>query len=776
GDTLDGVAGVMDYAFGLYRIQPTQGATHTSVNVRTVAPDPVGGSLKVAAFNVLNYFTTLDYPPGDPLDNKCGPAANQECRGADANQPNEFTRQRDKIIAALLAIDADIVGLLEIENHPGDVPAADLADGLNDVLGAGTYAHLPTGAIGTDAIRVAIIYKPANATPVGSFAVLDSSVDARFDDSLNRPALAQTFKDNATSGGFTVAVNHLKSKGSDCNAVGDPDLGDGAGNCNVTRDMAAAALVDWLASDPTGSGDADAMIIGDLNSYDMEDPIDTLKAGGYADLADSFIGNSAYSYVFDGRTGYLDYAMANSSLFGQVTGTTIWHNNADEPDLIDYDTSFKQAAQDAIYAPDAYRASDHDPVIVGLSLVPVADLSISKVGSPDPVIAGAELTYIVTVSNAGPDDALDVVVTDNLPAGLTLVSTTGCAEDPNGVPTCNLGTIAAGGSAQFTIVAAVDPELPDGTVLSNTATVSSSSEDPDSGNNQSDPPTVINVISPASRATFTVRKRFMDGNNVTPVTFRIDCNTGLILDQEKTVFPDEGDFDRGSFEVSFVVTSFTDGQLSCTVSEDAVGGYTASYVCGSSNDPDQVCSVGDDSPLDNFGVGPCFYENVDSTGLLESSNFCTIRNYPNPGQLEISKEWLVEGSVGEGLDMRAYIDVTSDGEITGGSACNGNQSCASVYFAGPAAQTKTLEIASTYQGTEVWLVEDLFDQSFESENDCNGQVTVYPAGFEGGSGVAQCKFTNTAFFEGIPTLSQYGMLIMALLMLGVGLAGFRRYS
>ncbi|MDL1909111.1 ExeM/NucH family extracellular endonuclease [Chloroflexi bacterium CFX6] len=370
GDTVANVTGVLDYAFGLYRVHPTQGADYVNANPRPASPDPVGGSLTVASFNVLNYFTTLDYPPGDPLDNKCGPLQNQECRGADADQPLEFTRQRDKIIAALSVIDADIVGLIEIENHPGDVPTADLVSGLNAAMGAGTYDYIATGAIGSDAIRVAFVYKPASVSPVGSFAVLDSLVDARFLDDFNRPTLAQTFQDNSTGGIFTVAVNHLKSKGSDCNAIGDPDLGDGQGNCNQTRKAAAEALVDWLVGDPTGSGDPDFLIIGDLNSYDKEDPIDVFLAGGYTDLLHQFVGEDAYTYVFDGQTGYLDYALASANLLGQVSGATAWHINADEPDLIDYDTSFKLPAQDAIYAPDAYRSSDHDPVIVGLEIAP----------------------------------------------------------------------------------------------------------------------------------------------------------------------------------------------------------------------------------------------------------------------------------------------------------------------------------------------------------------------------------------------------------------------
>src|SRR5690606_18304063 len=121
-----------------------------------------------------------------------------------ADDANELARQRAKIIAALSTMNADVVGLLEIENHPGDVPTADLVSGLNDLMGAGTYAYIETGAIGTDAIRVAIIYKPGSVTPAGSYAVHDSSVDSRFDDTKNRPALAQSFMENSTGEIFTV--------------------------------------------------------------------------------------------------------------------------------------------------------------------------------------------------------------------------------------------------------------------------------------------------------------------------------------------------------------------------------------------------------------------------------------------------------------------------------------------------------------------------------------------------------------------------------------------
>jgi len=363
GDTVANLTGVLDYNFGAFKVQPTQGADYTSANPRSDTPDPVGGDTTVATFNVLNYFTTLD----DGVNDICGPAGDQECRGAD--DLNEFERQRAKIVAAIAAIDADVVGLIEIENDTADVAVADLVSGLNDATGAGAYDYIATGPVGPDAIRVAIIYQPDSVTPYGAHAVLEGEFldPNNTGEPRNRPALAQSFVSNANGGVFTVAVNHLKSKGSSCGA-GDDDPEQGS--CNLTRTLAAGLLADWLKTDPTGSGDGDFLIIGDLNSYDKEDPIDVLKARGYADLVYDYLDEFAYSYVFDGQLGYLDYIMANGSMASQVTDTTIWHINADEPDILDYDTSFKQPPQQALYEPNAFRSSDHDPVIVGLQLAP----------------------------------------------------------------------------------------------------------------------------------------------------------------------------------------------------------------------------------------------------------------------------------------------------------------------------------------------------------------------------------------------------------------------
>jgi predicted extracellular nuclease len=381
GDRVTNATGVLDYRFDTWAVQPTEDADYEAVNLRADNQVPeVGGTTEVASFNVLNYFTTLG------------------SRGA--NDQAEFDRQEAKIVAALAEIDADVVGLIEIENN-GDVAVGTLVEALNEVVGAGTYDFISTGVLGTDVITTALIYKPAEVAPAGDFAVLTEAVDPRFNTDHNRPALAQTFTDLQTDGEVTVVVNHLKSKGSAC--PGDPDTGDGQGNCNITRTVAAEALADWLASDPTGQGAGNELVMGDLNSYDKEDPIAALLGAGYTDLLLEHQGENAYSYVFDGQLGYLDYALAGSGLVDNVTGAGAWHINSDEPSLIDYDMTFKKPAQDALFAADQWRSSDHDPVIVGLDLDETAP-ELSVTASP---------SVVFPPNNAWRNVTFDIVATDN---------------------------------------------------------------------------------------------------------------------------------------------------------------------------------------------------------------------------------------------------------------------------------------------------------------------------------------------------------------------------
>ncbi|HBO9593380.1 TPA: ExeM/NucH family extracellular endonuclease [Pseudomonas aeruginosa] len=363
GDRTSAIDGVLDYSAGSYRIQPLQTPTFEAANPRPAQP-AVEGRLRVASFNVLNYFNGDGKGGGFPTS-----------RGA--NTAEEFQRQKAKIVAAILASKADIVGLMEIENDGyGEFSAiADLVNGLNASLPQGQrYAFVnPNRAkLGSDEIAVGLIYRGDKVRTYRSAAVLDSSVNPEFDDTRNRPTLAQTFQEINGGERLTIAVSHLKSKGSACD--GDPDTGDGQGNCNLTRARAAQALVDWLAGDPTGAKEPDRLIIGDLNSYAKEDPVNVIRSAGYTDLVARQAGaGKGYSYVFSGQSGYLDHALANASLARQVRGAVEWHINADEPRVLDYNVEFKTPRQqDSLYNAEPYRASDHDPVVIGIDLRRVA--------------------------------------------------------------------------------------------------------------------------------------------------------------------------------------------------------------------------------------------------------------------------------------------------------------------------------------------------------------------------------------------------------------------
>jgi len=340
-----------------YRLVPTTDPVFAPRNIAdTSAPVP-GGRIAVASFNVLNYFTTID--DGEEI---CGPAGDAGCRGADSAA--EFERQRAKTVNALLRLDADVVGLMELENN-GDIALQSIADAMNAQAGDESWSTIDTGIIGADTIAVGLIYRNSVVQPAGDFALMTSEIDKRFDDTKNRPTLVQTFDAEPGGGRFTVAVNHLKSKGSPCDDSGDVNRADGQGNCNLTRTRAAAALVDWLDTDPTGSGDADILVIGDLNAYLREDPVAVFEEAGYVNLLDSRVGADAYSFVFDAQSGALDHALASPSLAERVAGVAEWHINADEPPLFDYNLDFGRDAN-VFDANSPRRSSDHDPVIVGI--------------------------------------------------------------------------------------------------------------------------------------------------------------------------------------------------------------------------------------------------------------------------------------------------------------------------------------------------------------------------------------------------------------------------
>ncbi|MDA0632556.1 ExeM/NucH family extracellular endonuclease [Nonomuraea sp. MCN248] len=332
GDSATGVTGVLGYGFDAYRLQPTEPIRYQATNPRLPRPFPVLGNVKVASFNTLNWFTTIG------------------SRGA--NTAEEQQRQLAKLVAAIKGIDADAIGLMEVENN-GQVALDALVDAVNAEMGAGTYAALTHPFPGTDAIQVGLIYKPGRLTPVGAAR---SSQDPVF----SRPPLIQSFRRAHGGQPFTMVVNHLKSKGSCPDGGPDADQGDGQGCWNPTRVRQAQALLGLIGDLPA------PLVLGDLNAYGEEDPIDTLEAGGLTSLTKRYVpAPLRYSYLFDGLAGELDHMMASRQLLKRVTSVAIWHANADEPRVRDYNTEFNPPG---LYRPDAFRSSDHDPLVVGLTL------------------------------------------------------------------------------------------------------------------------------------------------------------------------------------------------------------------------------------------------------------------------------------------------------------------------------------------------------------------------------------------------------------------------
>jgi predicted extracellular nuclease len=395
GSTATGVTGILDEKFGGYIIEPTQPITFTDDNPRG-DPPVVFGSLRVALSNVLNFFNGNGSGGGFPTS-----------RGADSLA--EYQRQRAKMIAGLVALQADILGLTEVERDGfGPLSAiADIVAGMNAASPPGTtYAFVDASGVdtGTDVIMVAFIYRTETVETVGAPAALSN----QYFNGLARPPLAQTFREKASGEKLTVCVNHFRAKGSVASStaatdgiVPNPNLdtGDGQATNNYLRKRQAETLAAWLATDPTGSGDPDYLIIGDLNAYAKEDPITALKNAGYINLTETIEGDTGYSYVFAGAFGHLDHALANASLGEQVTDAATWHVNSDEPAFYDYNLENKTANHQAINVGTAYRYSDHDPVIVGLDLhPPFAAPAFTTPLAGQTVTVGDSVIFTVAVS------------------------------------------------------------------------------------------------------------------------------------------------------------------------------------------------------------------------------------------------------------------------------------------------------------------------------------------------------------------------------------------
>jgi 5'-nucleotidase len=376
---------VVDYRNGAWRLQPLRqvtagnGATTSPVvipDTRTRHPRPVGGDVRIASLNVLNYFTetgedwVADGGTCSFYDDRDGNhVTTRSCNGdgpRGAADRGDLARQQAKIVAAVEALGADVLSLEEIENaakYAGparrDDALATLVDALNAAAGRHEWSYVPSprrrpSVAEEDVIRTAFIYRPAQVRPVGPSRILVG--DPAFADA--REPLAQAFRPRHSRHAqpFLVIVNHFKSKSSGV------DDGTGQGLSNPDRVAQAKALVRFAAGARRSTHTRPVFLVGDFNSYTREDPMRRLYSAGYTDLGSRFTGES--TYLFGGEVGSLDHVLANRAAVRAVTGADVWNVSSVESVAFEY-SRYNANATD-FFSPDPFRASDHDPLLVGV--------------------------------------------------------------------------------------------------------------------------------------------------------------------------------------------------------------------------------------------------------------------------------------------------------------------------------------------------------------------------------------------------------------------------
>ncbi len=438
GDRVENLEGVLAYSYGEYRLIPETAEQLDAADFvhdfsdREDQPDlPADHDLKVASFNVLNYFNSGVGGDSNPLGQN---------RGAGDNQA-DFERQRTKIVNAMISIDADIIGLMEIENNGFGEKSAiqDLLTHLNaEFSDEDKYRFVRTtdnSVIGTDAIAVGILYRPAKVSLAKDAELIEMPIQRAEYQALEggnevtrslfkgqRNALVQEFAvklDDGQTRPLTVAVNHFKSKGSQCfndyaeyqwpvplrgsriderNAERVEGFEDDLqGSCNEFRLSAAKVLGDYMRENKAG----DVLLLGDLNAYGKEDPVRLLTdydgsgrrlktapytligdesltgAEGeiltdgydYVNLAELMHGTDAFSYTYSGELGSLDHAIGSGSITAKLTEVTDWHINSLENNLFEYSGKYSGSLEKS---DNSFSSSDHDPVILTL------DYSLAK--------------------------------------------------------------------------------------------------------------------------------------------------------------------------------------------------------------------------------------------------------------------------------------------------------------------------------------------------------------------------------------------------------------
>ncbi len=431
---------ILDYRYSLWNLQPTRQVTDDGAAVATFAdargdnqrPAAVGGDIRLATFNVENYFpTTGQAYVAEGLgtcsyyDDRAGNHITvRTCTGTDgspgprgAADDASFQRQQAKIVTGIGRLGASIVSLEEVENsvkfgRPRDAALAGLVDALNAAAGSNVWAYVsspPGDALPSlaeqDVIRTAFIYRPADVALVGPAAVLtgDSGPGQPF--SVAREPLAQGFKKAGATDAdaFLVVANHWKSKGSgtplydgDTEDTSSPAVNQGA--FNATRVRQAQDTSAFAAQQAASLGTDRIFLVGDFNAYTQEDPMQVLYADGYTDLG-ATLDPSEPTYSYDGLQGSLDHVLASAAARALVTGADVWQINAQEAVAYAY-SRYNSNATVLFSGSDPFAASDHNPVVVGVnpSVTPPVPALLTSASSPP----SAATVFAAAATDASP--------------------------------------------------------------------------------------------------------------------------------------------------------------------------------------------------------------------------------------------------------------------------------------------------------------------------------------------------------------------------------------
>ena len=376
---------IVGFSHEQWRFQPTTPVTgntkgtdlpiswENSRKAELHAIDDVKGEYTIGAFNVLNYFTSLGEEFGGSAytDREGNKVTVNRGKTRGAYTQSALEDQERKIVAAINGLDADVIGLSEIEDGyavTGDFAQRDkalkhLTEKLNEAAGSEKWAFVPSPSKeavpdSPDVIRTAFIYHKDVVKPVGESRIFQ---DDRFTGTAREP-LAQEFqplKEGEES--FVAVANHFKSKGSV--AKGDADSGDGQGNNPNVRNAQAQAVLDALHKQEDWK-DKPLFALGDFNTYTHETALDVFRNDGFTVPAEKYGADT--SYQFSGLLGTLDHVLANEVATGTLDDAQVWNINADEPVAFEYSRRNYNIVD--FYDDSPFRASDHDPVKVGFTL------------------------------------------------------------------------------------------------------------------------------------------------------------------------------------------------------------------------------------------------------------------------------------------------------------------------------------------------------------------------------------------------------------------------